>query len=40
MKTLDFIGKATGNISADRDDYFSGPIDLETTGKLLEDFSQ
>jgi hypothetical protein len=40
MKTLDFKGWVTGNILADRDDFFSGSIDLETTGKLSADFSQ
>ena len=40
METLDFIGKATGNITADRDDYFSGSVGLDTTGKLSEDNSQ
>ncbi|MGZ5549161.1 MAG: hypothetical protein ACXWFZ_14565 [Nitrososphaeraceae archaeon] len=37
MKTLDFKGWVTGNIAADRDDFFSGSIDIETTGKLSED---
>ena len=40
MKTLDFKGWVTGNIAADRDDFFSGSIDIETTGKLSEDHSQ
>jgi len=40
VETLEFKGSATGNISADREEYFSGPIELETTGKLLADFSQ
>ena len=40
MKTLDFKGRAAGNLSADRDDFFSGSIDLETTGKLSADYGQ
>jgi hypothetical protein len=40
MKTLDFKGRVTGNILADRDDFFSGSIDLETTGKLSADYGQ
>lgn len=40
MKILDFKGRVTGNILADRDDFFSGPIDLETIGKLSADYSK
>jgi hypothetical protein len=40
MKTLDFKGWVTGNILADRDDFFSGSIDSETTGKLSADYGQ
>lgn len=40
MKSLDFKGRVTGNILADRDDFFSGPIDLETIGKLSADYSK
>ena len=39
IKSLDYKGKITGDIDADRNDYFSGPINLEITGKLSEDNS-
>ncbi len=37
FKSLDFKGRITGDIAADRDDYFSGPIEPEITGRLSED---
>jgi hypothetical protein len=37
IKSLDFKGTMIGDIKADRNDYFSGPIEIETTGKLSED---
>jgi hypothetical protein len=37
FKSLDFKGKITGDITADRNDYFSGPMEAEITGKLSED---
>jgi hypothetical protein len=40
IKTLDFKGRVTGSIIADRDDFFSGSIDLETRGKLSADYGQ
>jgi hypothetical protein len=40
MKTLDFKGRVTGNILADRDGFFSGSIDLETAGKVSASYSQ
>jgi len=36
IKSLDFKGRIKGDITADRNDYFSGPIDIEITGKLSE----
>jgi hypothetical protein len=40
MKTLEFKGKVTGNVLADKDNFFSGDIDIASTGKLSADNSQ